>query len=146
MFYGLSEAENRVVHYFIQNLDYDGTESSKLPFTFVLENNFKKKKIIIQETHFKFGVDEVESFLQKYGIKKDHFVCFDEILCQNYTKDFVDGLKQMKQNVSGLWLAIGGKSTTGRFGRNGIKKAGFVCPEMSYPLRNPLLIAKRSHR
>ena len=58
----------------------------------------------------------------------------------------MDDLKKLKQNVAALWLAIGGKSPTGRFGLNAIEKAGFECPGMTYTLRNPLLIAKRAHK
>ena len=58
----------------------------------------------------------------------------------------MDDLKKLKQNVAALWLAIGGKSPTGRFGLKAIEKAGFECPGMTYTLRNPLLIAKRAHK
>ena len=137
---------HRVVHYLVQNLQYDGTDASKLPFTSVLENEFKKTGIKVQETTFQFGAGGIDSFMRTHRIEKEHFVCFDEIVCQNYTTDFLDDIVKLKQNVSALWLAIGGKSTTGRFGIKGIEKAGFTCPEMTYPVRNPLLIAKHAHK
>ena len=132
-----------MVHYFVQNPHR--TEGCKRPFTLFLENEFKQENIMVHETSFQFGVDEIDSFLEEHEIKKDHFLCFDEIVCHNYTKNFVDGLRELKNHVSALWLAIGGKSTRGRFGINGIEKAGFVCPKMKYPLRNPLKIAKYAH-
>ena len=81
-----SDAEHRVVHYLVQNLQYDGTDASKLPFTFVLENEFKNTNINVQETTFQFGAGGIDLFLEEHGIQKDHFVCFDEIVCQNFTK------------------------------------------------------------
>ena len=90
-------------------------------------------------------MDQVEPFLRRHGIKKDHFVCFDEIVCQKYSQGFVDGLLELKDNVAALWLAIGGKSVTGRFAKKAIENAGFWCPELSYPLRNPLQIARYAH-
>ena len=58
----------------------------------------------------------------------------------------MDDLKKLKQNVAALWLAIGGKSPTGRFGLSAIERAGFECPGMTFTLRNPLLIAKHAHK
>ena len=139
--------KKKVVHYLIQNLDNEGPESPKLPFTLSMEHEFQKQKVNVKisETTFQFGVDQVEPFLRKHGIEKDHFVCFDEIVCQRYSNAFVDGLLELKCNVAALWLAIGGKSVKGRFAKKAIENAGFWCPEMSYPLRNPLHIARYSH-
>ena len=113
-----------------------------------MEHEFQKHKVNVKisETTFQFGMDQVETFLEKHGIEKDHFVCFDEIVCQKYSQAFVDGLSELKDNVAALWLAIGGKSVTGRFAKKAIENAGFWSPEMSYPLRNPLQIARYSHR
>ena len=99
----------------------------------------------MRETSYQFGVDQLQPFLTKYGIKKDHFVCFDEIVMKTYSKEFVDGLVEFKENVAALWLAIGARSVIGRFPKKAIEKAGFWCPDMSYPLRNPLKIAKYAH-
>ena len=139
--------KKKVVHYLIQNLDNEGSDSLKLPFTLSMEHEFQKQKINVKisETTFQFGVDQVQPFLRRHGIEKDHFVCFDEIVCQKYSKGFVDGLLEMKDSVAAIWLAIGGKSVTGRFAKKAIENAGFWCPEMSYPLRNPILIARYAH-
>jgi hypothetical protein len=139
--------KKKVVHYLIQNLDNEGSDSPKLPFTLSMEHEFQKQKVNVKisETTFQFGVDQVEPFLRRHGIEKDHSVCFDEIVCQKYSKGFVDGLLEMKDKVAALWLAIGGKSVTGRFAKKAIENAGFWCPEMSYPLRNPILIARYAH-
>ena len=67
------------------------------------------------------------------------------MICKKYSKAFSDGLKNMKNKVAGLWVAIGAKSVTGHFAVEAIKKAGFSCPEMKYPLRNPLQIAQYAH-
>ena len=55
-------------------------------------------------------------------------------------------LKKMKERVTALWIAIGGKSVTSRFALKAIENIGYTCPKMSYPLRNPLQIAKHSHQ
>ena len=55
---------------------------------------------------------------------------------------FLKGLKQMKDSVFALWIAIGAKSVMGRFPVTALEEIGFTCPEMKYPLRNPLQIAR----
>jgi hypothetical protein len=135
-----------VVHYLINRSDNGENNTSKLPFTLMVEHEFKKMNVQVRETSFKFGVDEVEPFLRKYGIESDHVVCFDEVICEKYTKSFIDGLIDMKDNVGALWVAIGAKPILGRFSVKALEKSGFICPSLTFPLRNPLSIAKNAHK
>ena len=90
---------------------------------FLIRFRKKNSKVHVWETSFQFGKDDVQDFLRKYGIEKDHFICFDEVICQKYSKAFVIGLSEMKDNVSGLWLAIGGKSANRHFSKRAIENA-----------------------
>ena len=112
----------------------------------MVEHEFKKMNILVKETTFKFGVDDVETFLRKNAIESDHVVCFDEVICEKYSKLFIDGLKDMKENVGALWVAIGAKPILGRFSVKALEKSGFICPNLTFPLRNPLSIAKNAHK
>ena len=112
----------------------------------MVEHEFKKMNILVKETTFKFGVDNVETFLRKNAIESDHVVCFDEVICEKYSKLFIDGLKDMKENVGALWVAIGAKPILGRFSVKALEKSGFICPNLTFPLRNPLSIAKNAHK
>jgi len=125
-----------VVHYLINRSD-NGQEEAKLPFTLMVENEFKNLKVKVKETSFKFGADNIETFLMENNIKKDDYVCF-EVICDKYSKSFTDGLKEMKDNVAALWVAIGAKPV--------MERSGFICPNLTYPLRNPLHIANRAHK
>ena len=140
--------QGKTVHYFVQRPDHLQDDCFKLPFTLMLEHEFKKRKINVKvrETTFKFGFSKVKPFLKEYGIEKDHIVCFDEIICKQYSRSFSKGLNKLKDNVAALWLAIGAKPVVGSFSINAIKKSGFICPTMRYPLRNPIEIAQKAHR
>jgi hypothetical protein len=138
--------QNLVVHYLINRSDNGENTSSKLAFTLMVEHEFKKMNILVKETSFRFGVDEVEPFLRKSAIESDHVVCFDEVICEKYSKSFIDGLKDMKDKVGALWVAIGAKPILGRFSVKALEKSGFICPNLTFPLRNPLSIAKNAHK
>ena len=138
--------QNLVVHYLINRSDNGENLLSKLPFTLMVENEFKKTNILVKETSFKFGVDDVEPFLRENGIESDHVVCFDEVICKNFSTSFIDGLKEMKDQVGALWVAIGAKPILGRFSVKALEKSGFICPNLTFPLRNPLSIAKNAHK
>ena len=137
----------KIVHFFVhRSVNEEGELEQKLPFTLMLEYEFRNARYVqIKETTFKFE-DSLEPFLEKFEIKSDHYVCFDEVICKKYSRAFTKGLQNMKDRVAGLWVAIGAKSVTGRFAINSIKEAGFVCPIFQFPLRNPLQIAQYAHK
>ena len=113
----------RVVHYLIHKPDQDhpDIETSQnlleLPFSLMLDHDFKKRnvRVQIQEVTFDPLKDPVPAFLKKYGIEKDHFVCFDEMICKKFSPIFSRALIEMKNNVAALWIAIGAKPVIGRF-------------------------------
>ena len=140
--------QKKTVHFFIHRAENDEEElQQKLPFTLMLEHEFRDARYVqIEETTFKFEDEgSLEPFLEKFQIKSDHHVCFDEVICKRYSKAFTKGLQNMKDRVARLWVAIGAKSVTSPFAINSIEKAGFVCPVFQFPLRNPLQIAQYAH-
>ena len=74
--------KKKVVHYLIQNLDNEGSDSPKLPFTLSMEHEFQKQKVNVKisETTFQFGRDSVMDFLHENQIEPDHHVIFDEVI------------------------------------------------------------------
>ena len=74
----------------------------------------------------------IEHIMEKYGIKKDHFVCFDEVVCKRIDPTFPEALIEMKNNVAALWIALGAKPVIGRFSMAAFTKSGFVCPEFIF--------------
>ena len=144
----------RVVHYLIHKPDQDhpDIETSQnlleLPFSLMLDHEFKKRNVSvqIQEVTFDSLKDPVPAFLKKYGIEKDHFVCFDEMICKKFSPIFSRALIEMKNNVAALWIAIGAKPVIGRFPMATFTKSGFVCPDLKYPLRNPIDVAKKAYK
>ena len=142
------DKQKKTVHFFIHRAELDEEElKQKLPFTLMVEYEFRNARSVqIVETTFRFeDEDSLEPFLKKFQIESDHYVCFDEVICRKYSNAFTQGLKNMKDKVAGLWVAIGAKSVTSRFAITSIEKAGFVCPRFKYPLRNPLQIAQYAH-
>ena len=115
---------NKVVHYLVHKPGTRAETSPKLPFTLMVQDEFQKKNINvhIQETSFEFGNEELAPFLQELGIEKDHFVCFDEIICKKFSTAFSKALIDMKDNVAALWIAIGAKPVVGSFSLNQLKK------------------------
>ena len=113
----------KVVHYLIHKADQEHSQieasqnSLELPFSLMLEHEFRKRNIRaqIKEVTFDFLKDPVPAFLEKYGIEKDHFVCFHEMICKKFSPIFSRALIEMKNNVAALWIAIGAKPVIGRF-------------------------------
>ena len=144
----------KVVHYLIHKADQEHSQietsqnSLELPFSLMLEHEFRRRNIRaqIKEVTFDFLKDPVPAFLKKYGIEKYHFICFDEMICTRFSPNFSKALIKMKNNVAALWIAIGAKPIAGRFPLATLTKEGFVCPEMKYPLRNPIDVAKKAHK
>ena len=144
----------KIVHYLIHKPDQDHSDietsqnSLELPFSLMLEYEFKRRniRVQVQEVNFDFLKDPVPAFLKKYGIEKDHFVCFDEMICKRFSPTFSKALIEMKNNVAALWIALGAKPVIGRFSMAAFTKSGFVCPEMKYPLRNPIDVAKKAYK
>ena len=85
--------QKKVVHYFVHRPEPDSAEESltKLPFTLMLEHEFKNINVQIKETTFKFGVDSLRKFLLENGIEQDHCICFDEVICSDYSNSFSIG-------------------------------------------------------
>ena len=147
---------HKTVHYLIHKPDQEHQDINpsenplELPFSLMLEHEFRKKnsQVKIQEVTIDFLKNPVHvpALLEKYGIKKDHFVCFDEVVCKRIDPTFPEALIEMKKNVAALWIAIGAKPVTGSFPITTFKKNGFVCPEMKYPLRNPIYVAKTAYK
>ena len=69
--------KKKVVHYFVHRLDYDASKENppRLPFTIMLENEFRNFDVQIKETTHKFGTDSVWKFFMENGIKQGFFVC-----------------------------------------------------------------------
>ena len=99
-----------ILHYFI-NRSVWMKDSTKLPFTLMLEDEFPLG--VVKETNFEFGMDSVKGFLMEYGVEQDHHLIFDEVICTKYTKGFVDSLIAMKNNVASMWIAMGTQPGTG---------------------------------
>ena len=77
----------------------------------VLQGEFPEG--VVKETLFQFGADSVKGFLQEHGIKPDHHLIFDELICTKYTKQFLDSLIALKDSVKSLWIAMGAQPVTG---------------------------------
>ena len=143
----LADLQKKVVHFFVHSSHSERGSTSKLPFTLMLEHAFQKKKInvLVKQATFRFGLDSLKTFLQQNGVEKNHYVCFDEIICKQFSKSFLQDLIDMKNEVAGLWLAIGAKSVIGRFSTAALERSGFLCPTLSYALRNPMAITQKAH-
>ena len=138
-----SEEEKNAVHYLVnrpKNLSL-----KKLPLTLILEKFFDKTNVQVKETDFQVGKEPVGTFLEKNGIQPNDSVCFDEVICIDYSRNFSDGLQEMAKSVASLWVAIGAKPVTGRY-KKPLKKSGFFCPTLDFALRNPLKIAEEALR
>ena len=102
-----------VVHYFNQRPIGLEENSSLLPFTLMLMNEFSAWPGVVKETKFHFGVDSVKGFLLEHGIESTHHVIFDEVICTKYSKKFLASLIAMKDSVASLWVAMGAQPATG---------------------------------
>ena len=102
-----------IVHYFNQRPVGLKENIAMLPFTLMLQENFRPG--VVKETTFQFGVDSVQGFLKKYGIEQTHHVIIDELICTKCDKNFVDSLLAMKANVASLWIAMGALPFTGMY-------------------------------
>ena len=95
--------------------------------------------MIVRETNLNLGkVGSVKDFLLENDITKDDHICFDEVICLNNSKIFLDAIVKLKNHVSSLWIAMGSSHQT--INVDLPSKYGFVCPKLQYPLRNPLEI------
>ena len=94
-----------ILHYFNHRSIQDKGSNNSLPFTMMLQNEFPDG--VVKETTFRFGVDSVSGFLDQHGIKPDHHVIFDELICNEFTKRFLNSLVALKLNVASLWIAVG---------------------------------------
>ena len=135
------EIEKNRVHYLV-NKPKD-LNQKKMPFTLILEKVFQNTNVLVKETDFKVGMEPLRPFLEKNGIKPNDFVCFDEVICNDYSKDFSNGLEEMANSVAGLWVAIGAKPVIGRYKRP-LRNSGFFCPTLNFVLRNPMKVAEEA--
>ena len=108
--YNLGKGE--IVHYFIQRPKGMDQNSNLLPFTLMLQKEFRSG--VVKETPFQFGIDPVEDFLKQYEIEPTHHVIFDEVICTKYNKSFIDSMIKLKNSVASLWIAMGAQPITGR--------------------------------
>ena len=131
--------KNQIVHFFVHKTSEDLT--SRLPITMILEEEFKGK-VEVKETEFQFEKDSTKEFLEKYGIEPTHHVVFDELICLENCQTFVNSIRKMKKKVASLWIAMGAKPNVGTFPIQSLEDAGFQCPKLRYPLRNPLKISE----
>ena len=138
-----SEEERGKVHYLVNRPK--NLSMKKLPLTLVLEKFFHRTKVEVKETDFQVGMEPVGPFLEENGIGPNDFVCFDEVICNDYSRNFSDGLKEMAESVASLWVAIGSKPVVGRY-KKSLKSSGFFCPTLNLALRNPLKIAEEALR
>ena len=76
---------------------------------------------VVKETTFQFGIDSVRGFLHEHGIKPDHHVIIDELICTKYDKKFLNSLVALKESVKSLWIAMGAEPITGN-DKNAVKK------------------------
>ena len=138
-----SEEEEGKVHYLINRPK--NLLMKKLPLTLVLEKFFHRTNVEVKETNFQVGMEPVGLFLEENCIKPNDFVCFDEVICKDYSRIFSDSLKEMAESVASLWVAIGSKPVVGRY-KKSLKSSGFFCPTLNLALRNPLKIAEEALR
>ena len=108
--YNLGKGE--IVHYFIQRPKGMDQNSNLLPFTLMLQKEFRSG--VVKETPFQFGIDPVEDFLKQYEIEPTHHVIFDEVICTKYNKSFIDSMIKLKNSVASLWIAMGAQPIAGR--------------------------------
>ena len=78
----------------------------------MIQNEFPEK--VVKETSFQFGCDSIKEFLEKYDIKSTDHVIFDEVICTNYGKEFIDSILLLKNSVASLWMAMGSEPVTGK--------------------------------
>jgi hypothetical protein len=96
---------------------------------------------VVKESVFRFGIDSVKSFLSQHAIESHHHVIFDELICNDFSKRFVDSILAIKSRVASLWIAMGCVPLLGSFSTEKLEEAGFVCPKLSFALRNPLQVS-----
>ena len=100
----------------------------------------------MKETYFQFEKDSTKEFLEGYGIEPTHHVIFDELICLENCQAFTISIRKLKKKVASLWIAMGAKPDVGIFPAQSLEHAGFQCPKLRYPLRNPLKIAEYAHK
>ena len=101
------------VHYF-NHKPYDGPRNAGFqicPFTSMLQNEFPEG--VVKETAFSFCTESVEGFLEEHGIEQTHHVIFDEVVCTDFSQQFVDSILSLKESVASLWIAMGSQPITG---------------------------------
>ena len=81
-------------------------------FALMIQKEFPEK--MVKETSFQFGDDSIKDFLHKYNIKSTDHVIFDEVICTNYSKEFIDSILLLKDSVASLWMAMGSEPVTGK--------------------------------
>ena len=98
------------VHYFNHKPWKDGFEIC--PFTLMLQNEFPAG--VVKETSFPFCTESVEGFLEEHGIEPTHHVIFDEVVCTDFSHEFIASILKLKDCVASLWIALGSQPITGK--------------------------------
>lgn len=112
-YYAKEKLKNgETVHYFNQRPIEMENKSTLLPFTLMLQKDFPPN--VVKETTFQFGIDSVKGFLQHHGVQENHHVVFDEVICSQYSKSFLDSIIAMKNCVASLWIAMGSQPIRGK--------------------------------
>ena len=78
----------------------------------MIQKEFPEK--VVKETSFQFGDDSIIDFLYGHNIKSTDHVIFDEVICTNYSKEFIDSILLLKDSVASLWMAMGSEPVTGK--------------------------------
>ena len=78
----------------------------------MVQNEFPKG--VVKETTFRFGIDEVCKFMSENGIKSNHHVIFDELICTECSTRFLDSILSIKAKVSSFWIAMGSVPLLGK--------------------------------
>ena len=105
-YFGKDKLKNRGVLHYINHRPIQMKNSPNLlPFTLMLQKEFPRG--VVKETTFRFGIDSVKTFLYQHGIEPHHHVIFDELICNDYSKRFLDSILAIKARVASLWIAMG---------------------------------------
>ena len=105
-YYGKDKLKNGgIVHYFNHRPIQMKHSPNLLPFTLMLQKEFPVG--VVKETTFRFGIDSVKSFLSQHAIEPHHHMIFDEVICNSYSKRFMDSILAIKTKVASLWIAMG---------------------------------------
>ena len=117
-----------IVHYFNHRPIQMKHSPNVLPFTLMLQKEFPNG--VVKESAFRFGIDSVKSFLSQHAIESHHHVIFDELICNDFSKRFLDSILAIKTRVASLWIAMGCVPLLGEENKYITNILTFVCIRM----------------